>query len=97
MSEYLELIAQRDHLERKILEARQSEIKQAVAQVRTIVNQFNLSVEDVFGAGKVRAPRVGAKVEPKYRDPETGATWTGRGKAPKWIEGKDRNQFVITA
>ena len=34
-------------------------------------------------------------VAAKYRDPVTGQTWTGRGKAPKWIDGKDRNQFVI--
>ena len=24
-------------------------------------------------------------VAPKYRDPVTGATWTGRGKQPKWL------------
>mgnify|MGYP000218017274 FL=1 len=25
----------------------------------------------------------------------TGQTWTGRGKAPKWIDGQDRNKFLI--
>ena len=25
-------------------------------------------------------------VAPKYRDPITGATWTGRGKRPKWLQ-----------
>jgi DNA-binding protein H-NS len=39
-------------------------------------------------------------VPPKYRHPETGATWTGRGKAPRWIseaeaQGKTRNTFLI--
>ena len=39
-------------------------------------------------------------VPPKYRHPETGATWTGRGKAPRWIasaeeEGKKREDFLI--
>ncbi|MFM8355941.1 MAG: H-NS family nucleoid-associated regulatory protein, partial [Gammaproteobacteria bacterium] len=27
--------------------------------------------------------------------PETGAVWSGRGVAPKWISGKDRAQFLI--
>jgi DNA-binding protein H-NS len=36
-----------------------------------------------------------SKVAAKYRDPATGQTWTGRGKAPKWIEGQDRTPFVI--
>src|SRR4029453_19680675 len=32
----------------------------------------------------------------KYRDPQTGKTWTGRGKPPNWIAGaKDRQAFLI--
>ncbi|MDR5741256.1 MULTISPECIES: H-NS family nucleoid-associated regulatory protein [unclassified Caballeronia] len=34
----------------------------------------------------------------KYRDPKSGATWSGRGKAPAWLAGaKDRNKFLIDA
>lgn len=32
---------------------------------------------------------------PKYRDPKTGATWTGRGRAPRWLDGKKRERFLI--
>ncbi|REG50897.1 H-NS histone family protein [Paraburkholderia sp. BL6669N2] len=35
---------------------------------------------------------------PQYRDPKTGATWSGRGRAPAWIaEAKDRTKFLIAA
>jgi len=39
-------------------------------------------------------------VAPKYRHPDTAATWTGRGKAPLWIvdaekNGQSRQQFLI--
>ncbi len=39
-------------------------------------------------------------VPPKYRHPESGETWTGRGKAPRWIttaeaQGKKRDDFLI--
>lgn len=49
---------------------------------------------------KAAAPRAKRTVEPKYRHPETGDTWTGRGKAPRWItaaeaEGKQRDSFLI--
>lgn len=31
-----------------------------------------------------------------YRDPESGAEWTGRGRTPKWIAGhEDRTPFLI--
>jgi DNA-binding protein H-NS len=37
-----------------------------------------------------------ATVAPKYRDPESGVTWTGRGMAPLWIrDAEDRTQFLI--
>ena len=32
-----------------------------------------------------------------HRNPATGETWTGRGKAPKWIQDQDRAQFLIAA
>jgi DNA-binding protein H-NS len=34
----------------------------------------------------------------KYLDPNTGATWSGRGRAPAWIANvKDRSTFSIVA
>jgi len=39
-------------------------------------------------------------VPPKYRNPESGETWTGRGKPPRWVsaaeaQGKSRDSFLI--
>ncbi len=93
-----DLLQQREALEEAIAEARQSEISAAVTKVREIVAEYGLTAKDAFPgrAGKSGAAKSGgAKVAAKYRDPATGQTWTGRGKAPKWIEGKDRAQFVI--
>lgn len=34
----------------------------------------------------------------KYRDPKSGATWSGRGRAPAWMaNAKDRTKFLIEA
>lgn len=33
----------------------------------------------------------------KYRDAATGATWSGLGKAPRWIAGLDHARFLIGA
>ena len=48
--------------------------------------------------GVVSKKRVGkkrGKVAAKYKNPSTEETWTGRGKAPIWIAGKDRTKFLI--
>lgn len=95
MSSYAELLKQREELEKQIESARQNEIKNALVTVRQLVEQFNLSSADVFPVGKSKSIKLGGKVAAKFRDPVTGATWTGRGKAPKWIEGKDRQLFAL--
>jgi DNA-binding protein H-NS len=93
---YKELLEQREALEKAIAQARQNEIAAAVAKVRELVAEFGLTAQDVFPSrGAKSAGKAASKVAPKYRDPATGQTWTGRGKAPKWIDGKDRNQFLI--
>jgi DNA-binding protein H-NS len=95
MSSYKELLKQRETLEQQINEARRQELAGAVAQVRALVAEFDLTPQDVFPAGRARSASSGTKVAPKYRDPATGQTWTGRGKAPKWIQNQDRAQFAI--
>lgn len=45
------------------------------------------SVKATKGAKKAATDKRAA-VAPKYRDNETGQTWTGRGKAPTWLATK---------
>ena len=95
MSSYKELLKQREALEQKINEARRNELSEAVAQVRALVTEFGLTAQDVFPTGRARSAGAGSKVAPKYRNPATGQTWTGRGKPPKWIQNGSREQFAI--
>ena len=90
-----ELDAQLAALQLQREEVRRNELKSAVDQVRKLVSDYGLTEQDVFPPARGRSVSAGSKVAPKYRDPATGATWTGRGKAPKWIDGQDRNKFAI--
>jgi len=95
---YKELLKQREALEQQITEARRRELSDAVSQVRALVSEYGLTQQDVFPSGRsatARSSTSGTKVAPKYRDPATGQTWTGRGKAPKWIQNENREKFAI--
>ena len=94
-TEYQKLLAERDALEQKIKEVRNAERAGVIERIRKDVADFDLTERDVFGGAARASVRKGATVAVKYRDPATGATWTGRGKAPKWISDKDRQQFLI--
>ncbi len=97
MANLQELLAQREALEKQIAQQRQAEASDALNKVRELVKEFGLTESDIFGKGKAAGSTksAGKKVAPKYRDPATGNTWTGRGIAPKWLQGKDKAQFLI--
>src|SRR5699024_5687253 len=48
-----------------------------------------------------RPKRAGrSKLTPRDKNPETGVTWSGRGRPPKWIveaeaQGRSRDEFLI--
>lgn len=95
-TDYKTLLQQKAQLEAQIAEVLKTEKSGAIAQARTIIDQYGLTEADVFPSSKAKTG-AGFRVVgvPKYRDPATGATWTGRGKQPRWIEGKDRTPFAI--
>lgn len=80
-----------------------------IASIVRSMREFDISPDEIAaaynkkGAARSAARSVSApkrSVPPKYKNPETGATWTGRGKAPRWIsdaetQGKSRDQFLI--
>lgn len=51
------------------------------------------------GNGKAKPAAIPqGKLPPKYRDPKTGATWSGWARPPQWIAHvKDRSKFLIDA
>ena len=100
MSSLQDLIAQREALDKQIAETRRQEIADAVKQVKALVTEYGLSAADVFPTSNgVKAMKIAAtargKVAPKYRDPATGNTWTGRGRTPLWLAGHDKSKFLI--
>ena len=94
MASYKELLAQREQLDRQIKEAIAHEKADGIAKAKLIIEQYQLSASDLFSR-KLGARTTGGKVAAKYRNPATGESWTGRGKAPKWIDGRDRTSFLI--
>ncbi|MHA6895572.1 H-NS family nucleoid-associated regulatory protein [Ralstonia pseudosolanacearum] len=93
MATYKDLLAQKAKLEEQLEAARQAELATAIQRARQIVQEYGLTAEDL-GLAIRGKKRKGTVVAPKYMDPKTGATWSGRGRAPAWI-GKNRDRFLI--
>jgi DNA-binding protein H-NS len=87
MASIQELLQQREELERQIRQAQESSRAEAIATIKQLMAENGLTVQDLAatpGRGAKSAGRTGT-VAPKYRDPASGKTWTGRGLKPKWV------------
>ena len=100
-------------LQKKIQTLQAKERKPKIAAIVRSMREYDISPEEIAAAFSRRSasrtpaatPRktstAGKRViAPKYRHPETQATWTGRGKAPRWITdaeaaGTSRDTFLI--
>ena len=100
MATLSELLAQKAELERQIAETQRAERADAIAQIRQLMSQFGLDLTDISGRAS-SAPRApSATVAPKFRDPATGQTWSGRGLQPNWLKaalagGKSLGDFAL--
>ncbi len=95
-----ELLAQQSALDRAIREARTADKAAAVERVRRLMSEHGLTAADLVSKSPAKTGSTGKKVAPKYRDPVSGATWTGRGLKPKWLQaaldaGQSVSDFAI--
>ncbi|HTI17103.1 MAG TPA: H-NS histone family protein [Trinickia sp.] len=99
MSQYADLKAQIAKLQEQADEVRRAEMGDVIADIRQKIAEFGLSAADLgFAEHRRRGRPPKVKKEPlpaKYRDPKTGASWSGRGRAPTWIHGKNRDRYLI--
>lgn len=80
-----ELLSLRDDIDKQLL-AHRAELQSQLAQIGSVSGKGN--------------PTRGVKIAPKYRHPETGETWTGRGGIAGWLAkeikaGRTREDFLI--
>ena len=100
MSKYKDLLNKIETLQQQAEEERRKEISEVVADIKKKMADYGITPKDLGLTGKSKGASASGQVPPKYRDPATGKTWTGRGRAPRWIadaeaKGKSREDFAI--
>lgn len=94
MSSYKELQAQIAELQKKAEEARAGEINGALSQIKELMQQYGITANDLLGKKSVtKKSASGTPVAIQFRDGEN--TWSGRGREPGWLKGKDREQYRV--
>jgi DNA-binding protein H-NS len=74
----------------------------AIKTIKALMAKHGVTVADLTGGTRSSAAKATKRkaVAAKYQDPESGKTWSGRGRTPLWISaaetaGKSRDDFLI--
>jgi DNA-binding protein H-NS len=94
MATYKELQDQIAKLQMDAEEARSKEIEGALGQIKALMEEYGLTVEDIGSLSKKKGPKASQKTSVQFKD-DAGNTWSGRGRMPAWLKGKDKEQFRV--
>lgn len=95
MATYKQLTAQLEKLHRDVAVAREKEVAQAIADIKQQIAEYGITAEELGFSTKRPAAARKPPLPPRYRNPKSGETWSGRGRTPGWLIGKNRERFLI--
>lgn len=81
-------------IESRLKKLEKADRKAALAAAEQAARDAGFSLDELLSGA---APAKKAKSPAKYRDPDTGKEWSGRGRRPEWIKaaGDDLSKFAI--
>lgn len=89
-----ELKATLAKVEAQIPKARAREAEAVRNEVNVLLAKKGLKLADVMGSvGSARRSQKIRSIPVKFRDPKSGAEWSGRGRRPKWFDPERADQF----
>jgi DNA-binding protein H-NS len=95
LDEYHAAMQQIEELQAHAAELRMRAITRAAGMVRTIMDSAGLTPGDLEKLEKRRGVSERGPLVARYRDPDSGRTWSGFGREPNWIKGRNRDEFRI--
>ena len=88
-----QLEALRAEMDTALKRMERDERYEALQQIHALIAQFSFLPFEVFP--RAESTLKTKQVPDKYYDPDTGQSWSGRGKPPRWLQDKDRTQYLI--
>jgi DNA-binding protein H-NS len=97
VTKIVQLLTEFEELRARQEIARKLKRKEIIAEIRRMMVDLKISPRELGIGDHNRPDRLSTRLapHPKFRHPETGETWSGRGRAPAWIAGQDRERFRI--
>ncbi len=83
-------------LDRQIADAKADGKRALLSTLQDQVLEYGISEDELLRAAGFRQPIKLRQAAPaKYYDPSSGNSWSGRGPRPKWLQGKQLDDYLI--
>ena len=96
-----ELVSLQADIEKHISDLQKQQKTAFLSEFRAKAKALGFSFDELVEAGqRLSSGKKGKSVPDKYQDPESGKTWTGRGRKPAWViaqleQGKTLDDLLI--
>ena len=94
MATYQELQNQISALQNKAEEMRIQELDGAIQQIKASMQEYGITLQDLDFAVKKKSKKSKPQAKVQFQDADCN-TWSGRGRMPDWLKGKDKEKFRI--
>lgn len=102
INEKQEIEKQINKLKRKMRTLHSRQRRPVITSIIRSMIEYEITPEEIAQAYERRSKSSKSKstAPARFKNPETGDTWTGRGRPPRWIvdaesKGQHREQFLI--
>ncbi|KVF25128.1 H-NS family nucleoid-associated regulatory protein [Burkholderia vietnamiensis] len=94
---YEELLLRRARLDAEIAAVRSARQSEVIVQIVKLMHEYDITVEAIqMWIETEHGDKRRRRIRPRYWNPQTGETWSGRGKRPRWMAGRDPEEFLLT-
>lgn len=92
-----ELLKREAAIQKKIAAKRQKEIDGVISQIVAVVDEYKIPIRPLVDKlGGLPSAQKGTTAPIKFHDPSTGDKWSGRGKLPIWLQGKNIENYRVS-
>ncbi len=88
-----EFVGQYQKLKDEAEAVRKREASEVIYYIVKLVALYELSIDEIAVVLNSKDPARRPKA--RYMDPVSGKTWSGRGRRPRWMEGRDPEEFLL--
>ncbi len=94
INELQDLQAQLRELNIRLADLKKDEKQAYLADVQERVALYGITEDELLRAAGFRKSRK-PRAQAKYYDPSSGKQWSGFGPRPKWLEGKNLDDYRV--